>query len=69
MEDFKIEKNYTFNFSEEKPNAPLIKKEEKNKAENPKLNLVFSSSKGTEFQIEGKKKKKRLPLLKIKKTS
>ena len=35
----------------------LLKKKEKNQEEKPKLNLVFSSSKGTEFQIEVKKKK------------
>ena len=54
-EEFKIEKNDTFNFSEEKPNVPLIKKEEKTQDLKPKPNLIFSSSKGTEFKIEGKK--------------
>lgn len=60
-EDFKISKNDTFNFSEEKPSAPLIKKEEKIE-EKPKPNLVFSSSKGTQFKIEGKKKEEITPI-------
>jgi hypothetical protein len=56
-EVFSIEKNNMFNFdSKEMPNqninTPMDKKTEKQN----KPNFVISSSKGTEFQIEGKKK-------------
>ena len=59
-QEFKIEKNNTFNFSEEKPitsiNAPLTKNEFESKEEKPfKPSYIISASKGTEFQIEGKK--------------
>ena len=55
-EVFSIEKNNTFNFeSKETPtqnmNTPI-----ETKVEKPKPNFVISSSKGSEFQIEGKKK-------------
>ena len=59
-QEFKIEKNNMFNFSEEKPitsvNTPLTKNEFESKEEKPfKPSYIISASKGTEFQIEGKK--------------
>lgn len=59
-QEFKIEKNNMFNFSEEKPitsvNTPLTKNEFESKEDKPfNPSYIISASKGTEFQIEGKK--------------
>ena len=59
-QEFKIEKNNMFNFSEEVPvkpmNTPLTEDELEPKKEKPfKPSYIISASKGSEFQIEGKK--------------